>query len=166
MFLFSALKNTLGSDEVAEVFLSKLRESLKRETISTVENEQKSQEQINTTNEIRSCPPTSLSTPLNTIISPIMNVVSPSPPASSPLPSISTIITRNTSPSPSVSSSPQPSSSSSSIAAVATTNNNNKRKSSTPATNPNRFDGTSEEELSKRLLSDILQPNLDIVFVC
>ncbi|CAF4838156.1 unnamed protein product, partial [Rotaria magnacalcarata] len=32
----SALKSTLGSDEVAEVFLSKLRESLKRETVSTV----------------------------------------------------------------------------------------------------------------------------------
>ncbi|CAF4991280.1 unnamed protein product, partial [Rotaria socialis] len=43
-------------------------------------------------------------------------------------------------------------------------NNNNKRKSSNPITNPNRFDGTTEEELSKRLLSDILQPNLDIVF--
>jgi len=42
---------------------------------------------------------------------------------------------------------------------------NNKRKSSTPTTNPNRFDGTTEEELAKRLLSDILQPNLDIVFV-
>jgi hypothetical protein len=42
---------------------------------------------------------------------------------------------------------------------------NNKRKSSTPSTNPNRFDGTSEEELSKRVLSDILQTNLDIVFV-
>jgi hypothetical protein len=42
---------------------------------------------------------------------------------------------------------------------------NNKKKSSTPSTNPNRFDGTSEEELTKRLLSDILQPNLDIVFV-
>ncbi|CAF1149238.1 unnamed protein product [Rotaria magnacalcarata] len=155
----SALKSTLGSDEVAEVFLSKLRESLKRETVSTVENEQKSQEHINTTNEIRSCQPTSLSTPINTIISPIMNVVSPSP--SSPLPSISTIITKTTSPSPSMSSpSPQPSSTT-----TTSCNNNNKRKSSNPITNPNRFDGTTEEELSKRLLSDILQPNLDIVFV-
>jgi hypothetical protein len=44
-------------------------------------------------------------------------------------------------------------------------NSNNKRKSSTPSTNPNRFDGTTEEELAKRVLSDILQTNLDIVFV-
>jgi hypothetical protein len=137
------LKSTLGSDEVAEVFLSKLRESLKRETISTIDNEQKSQDT------------TSLS--LNTIISPIMNVVSPSPSSSSSLPSISTIITKTTSPIPSSSSSPQPPS---------TPTINNKRKSSNPTTNPNRFDGTTEEELSKRLLSDILQPNLDIVFVC
>ncbi|CAF3399624.1 unnamed protein product [Rotaria socialis] len=159
----SALKSTLGSDEVAEVFLSKLRESLKREAVSTVENEQKSQEHINATNEIRSYQPTSLSTPLNTIISPIMNVVSPSP--SSPLPSISTIIAKNTSPSPSMSSpSPQPSSSTTTTTTTSC-NNNNKRKSSNPITNPNRFDGTTEEELSKRLLSDILQPNLDIVFV-
>ncbi|CAF4132126.1 unnamed protein product [Rotaria sp. Silwood2] len=149
----NALKSTLGSDEVAEVFLSKLRESLKRETISTIENEQKSQEHQNTNTEIRSCQTTSLSTPLNTIISPIMNVVSPSP-SSSPLPSMSTIITKNTSPSTSIPSSPQP-----------PTTVNNKRKSSNPTTNPNRFDGTTEEELSKRLLSDILQPNLDIVFV-
>ncbi|CAF0787849.1 unnamed protein product [Rotaria sp. Silwood1] len=148
----NALKSTLGSDEVAEVFLSKLRESLKRETISTIENEQKSQEHQNTNIEIRSCQTTSLSTPLNTIISPIMNVVSPSP--SSPLPSISTIITKNTSPSTSIPSSPQ-----------TPTIINNKRKSSNPTANPNRFDGTTEEELSKRLLSDILQPNLDIVFV-
>ncbi|CAF3526000.1 unnamed protein product [Rotaria sordida] len=150
----NALKSTLGSDEVAEVFLSKLRESLKRETISTIESEQKTQEHQNTNTEIRSCQTNSLSTPLNTIISPIMNVVSPSP--SSPLPSISTIITKNTSPSPSTSipSSPQP-----------PTIVNNKRKSSNPTTNPNRFDGTTEEELAKRLLSDILQPNLDIVFV-
>jgi hypothetical protein len=136
------LKSTLGSDEVAEVFLSKLRESLKRETISTIENEQKSQD---------------TSSSLNTIISPIMNVVSPSPSSSSPLPSISTIITKTTSPIPSSSSSPQPPS---------TPTVNNKRKSSNPTTNPNRFDGTTEEELTKRLLSDILQPNLDIVFVC
>jgi hypothetical protein len=143
---FSSLKNTLGSDEVAEVFLSKLRESLKRETISTVENEQKSQD-----TEMRSSPS------LNTIISPIMNVVSPSPSASSPLPSISTIITKTTSPIPSCSSSPQ---------TPTTPTINNKRKSSNPIINPNRFDGTPEEELTKRLLSDILQPNLDIVFVC
>jgi hypothetical protein len=135
------LKSTLGSDEVAEVFLSKLRESLKRETISTVENEQKSQEHTNTNPEIRSSPSR------NTIISPIMNVVSPSP--SSPLPSISTIITKTTSPQPL-----QP-----------TIVSNNKRKSSNPTINPNRFDGTTEEELTKRLLSDILQPHLDIVFV-
>jgi hypothetical protein len=139
-FQFSALKSTLGSNEVAEVFLSKLRESLKRETISTIENEQKSQEHNNTS-----------SSSMNTIISPIMNVVSPSP-SSSPLPSISTIITKTTSPIPS---SPQP------PPAIV----NNKRKSSNPTSNPNRFDGTTEEELTKRLLSDILQPNLDIVFV-
>jgi hypothetical protein len=130
-FQFSALKSTLGSNEVAEVFLSKLRESLKRETISTIENEQKSQEHNNTNTEIRS------TSSINTIISPIMNVVSPSP-----LPSIS----KNTSPQ--------------SLPIV-----NNKRKSSNPISNPNRFDGTTEEELTKRLLSDILQPNLDIVFV-
>jgi len=140
-FQFSALKSTLGSNEVAEVFLSKLRESLKRETISTIEYEQKSQEHNNTNTEIRS------TSSINTIISPIMNVVSPSP-----LPSISTIITKTTSPIPS---SPQPP-----LAIV-----NNKRKSSNPTSNPNRFDGTTEEELTKRLLSDILQPNLDIVFV-
>jgi hypothetical protein len=145
----------LGSDEVAEVFLSKLRESLKRETISTNENEQKPHEHINMNTEIRPCQATTpSSSSLNTIISPIMNVVSPSP-SSSPLPSISTIITKNTSPSTPIPSSPQP------TIAV-----NNKRKSSNPTTNPNRFDGTTEEELSKRLLSDILQPNLDIVFVC
>ncbi len=41
MFIFfSALKNSLGSDEVAEVFLAKLRQSLKRDS----ENESKSQE--------------------------------------------------------------------------------------------------------------------------
>jgi hypothetical protein len=148
LFHFSALKSTLGSGEVAEVFLSKLRESLKRETISTIENEQKSQEHINTTLENRSSPS------LNTIISPIMNVVSPSP-SPSPLPSISTIITKNTSPIPS---SPQPPPSTPPIV-------NNKRKFSNPTINPNRFDGTTEEELTKRLLSDILQPNLDIVFV-
>jgi len=146
-FQFSALKSTLGSNEVAEVFLSKLRESLKRETISTIENEQKSQEHNNnTTTEIRS------SSSMNTIISPIMNVVSPSP-SSSPLPSISTIITKTTSPIPSSPQPPPP--------AIV----NNKRKSSNPTSNPNRFDGTTEEELTKRLLSDILQPNLDIVFV-
>jgi hypothetical protein len=145
ILIFSALKSSLGSDEVAEVFLSKLRESLKRETISTIENEQKPQEYINMNTENRP----SQSSSLNTIISPIMNVVSPSP-SSSPLPSISTIITKTSSPS----SSPQP-----------LTTVNNKRKSSNPTLNPNRFDGTTEEELAKRLLSDILQPNLDIVFV-
>ena len=31
LFDFSALRNSLGSDEVAEVFLSKLRQSLKRD---------------------------------------------------------------------------------------------------------------------------------------
>ena len=141
--MFSALKNTLGSDEVAEVFLSKLRESLKRETISTIENEPKTPIPSETPTEIRSSPC------LNTIISPIMNVVSPS---SSPLPSISTILTKTTSPIPS----PQ---------TPTTPTINNKRKSSNPLTNPNRFDGATEEELTKRLLSDILQPNLDIVFV-
>jgi hypothetical protein len=75
----------------------------------------------------------------NTMISPIMNVVS-----SPLLPSISTMINKNLSP----------------------TTINNKRKSSTPIINPNRFDGTTEEELTKRVLSDILQTNLDIVFVC
>ncbi len=137
------MKSSLGSDEVAEVFLSKLRESLKRETISTTENEH-----INTEN--RPSQPTTPSSSLNTIISPIMNVVSPSP-SSSPL---STIITKNPSPSTSIPSSPQP------IITV-----NNKRKASNPIVNPNRFDGTTEDELTKRLLSDILQPNLDIVFV-
>jgi hypothetical protein len=75
----------------------------------------------------------------NAMISPIMNVVS-----SPLLPSISTMINKNLSP----------------------TTINNKRKSSTPIINPNRFDGTTEEELTKRVLSDILQTNLDIVFVC
>ena len=121
-----------------------------------MENEQKSQEHINMDADIRSCQTTSLVSPssMNAIISPIMNVVSTSP-LSSPLPSISTIINKNTSPSNSISSSPK----SSTIV-------NNKRKSSNLTTNPNRFDGTTEEELSKRILSDILQPNLDIVFVC
>ena len=40
MVFFSALKSTLGSDEVAEVFLAKLRQSLKRDT----DNETKSLE--------------------------------------------------------------------------------------------------------------------------
>jgi hypothetical protein len=38
--IFSALKSTLGSDEVAEVFLAKLRQSLKRDA----ENESKAAE--------------------------------------------------------------------------------------------------------------------------
>jgi len=38
----NALKSTLGSDEVAEVFLAKLRQSLKRDT----ENESKTQEYL------------------------------------------------------------------------------------------------------------------------
>jgi len=80
----------------------------------------------------------------NTMISPVMNVVS-----SSLLPSMSTMVNKNTLPSPQ----------------SQTTVINNKRKSSTPSTNPNRFDGTTEEELTKRVLQDILQPNLDIVFV-
>lgn len=147
MSFFSALKSTLGSDEVAEAFLSKLRESLKRETISTIENEPKTPLPSETPTDIRSSPC------LNTIISPIMNVVSPS---SSPLPSISTILTKTTSPIPPSSSSPQ---------TPTTPTMSNKRKSSNPLTNPNRFDGATEEELTKRLLSDILQPNLDIVFV-
>ncbi|UJR16161.1 hypothetical protein I4U23_003071 [Adineta vaga] len=154
----NALKSSLGSDEVAEVFLSKLRESLKRETISTPENEQKPLEHINMNTEVRPCQPTTpSSSSFNTIISPIMNVVSPSPSSSSPLPSISTIISKTTSsssPSTPIPTSPQ-----------AVTPINNKRKSSNPIINPNRFDGTPEEELTKRLLSDILQPNLDIVFV-
>ncbi|CAF1079594.1 unnamed protein product [Adineta steineri] len=152
----NALKSTLGSDEVAEVFLSKLRESLKRETISTTENEQKTPEHINTNIEIRPSQPTTPSSSLNTIISPIMNVVSPSP-SSSPLPSISTIISKtNSSPSTPIPTSPQP---------ITVTTTTTKRKNSNPVSNPNRFDGTTEEELTKRLLSDILQPNLDIVFV-
>lgn len=118
------MKTTLGSDEVAEVFLSKLRESLKRETISTT-NEN---EQINP----------------KKLISPIMNVVSPS---LSPLPSFSTIINK-----------PPP------IVVQVTSTNKRKAPNSTSA-NVNRFDGTPEDELAKRSLSDILQPNLDIVFV-
>ena len=99
-------------------------------------------------------PPVS-STSSTTMISPVMNVVS-SPSAASPIvPSIMTKTT--TSPSSMIlPTSPQSQTSS---------NGNNKRKCSTPSNNPNRFDGASEEELSKRLLSDILQPNLDIVFV-
>ncbi|CAF1017298.1 unnamed protein product [Adineta ricciae] len=153
----NALKSSLGSDEVAEVFLSKLRESLKRETTTITENEQKPLEHINMNTEVRPCQPTTpSSSSLNTIISPIMNVVSPSPSSSSPLPSISTIMNKTTSSSPStpIPTSPQP-----------VTPSSNKRKSSNPITNPNRFDGATEEELAKRLLSDILQPNLDIVFV-
>ncbi|CAF4060688.1 unnamed protein product [Rotaria sp. Silwood2] len=138
----NALKSTLGSDEVAEVFLAKLRQSLKRDT----ENEIKSQE-INVNTEIHSSQTSTASTFSNTMISPVMNVVSS--PSSSPL--LPSMISKNTSPSPS----PQ----------SQITNVSNKRKSSTPSTNPNRFDGTTEEELTKRLLSDILQPNLDIVFV-
>ncbi|CAF0991945.1 unnamed protein product [Adineta ricciae] len=153
----NALKSSLGSDEVAEVFLSKLRESLKRETTTITENEQKPLEHINMNTEVRPCQPaTPSSSSLNTIISPIMNVVSPSPSSSSPLPSISTIMNKTASSSPStpIPTSPQP-----------VTPSSNKRKSSNPITNPNRFDGATEEELAKRLLSDILQPNLDIVFV-
>jgi hypothetical protein len=116
------LKSSLGSDEVAEVFLAKLRQSLKRDT----ENESKSHESI---------------TESPSMISPVTNVVSPS------TPSLPSMISKITSPS-----SPQ-------------SQTNNKRKFSTPSTNPNRFDGTTEEELTKRVLSDILQPNLDIVFV-
>ena len=41
-FDFRALKNSLGSDEVAEVFLAKLRQSLKRDS----ENEAKTPEYI------------------------------------------------------------------------------------------------------------------------
>jgi hypothetical protein len=101
------LKSSLGSDEVAEVFLAKLRQSLKRDT----ENESKSHESI---------------TESPSMISPVTNVVSPS------TPSLPSMISKITSPS-----SPQ-------------SQTNNKRKFSTP---------------SKRVLSDILQPNLDIVFV-
>lgn len=90
----------------------------------------------------------------NAMPSPVMNVIS-SPSSSPLLPSISTMINKNTSPSIAIPSSPQ----------SQTTSSNNKRKSSTPSTNPNRFDGTTEEELTKRVLQDILQPNLDIVFV-
>ncbi|CAF3825570.1 unnamed protein product [Rotaria magnacalcarata] len=137
----NALKSTLGSDEVAEVFLAKLRQSLKRDT----ENESKSQDRINTSTEISS---SQTSTPLNssnTMMSPISNVTS-----SPLLPSIPTMMDKTSSPS-----SPQ----------SQITNVNNKRKASTVSMNPNRFDGATEEELSQRLLSDILQPNLDIVFV-
>jgi hypothetical protein len=87
--------------------------------------------------------------PSNTMISPVINAVS-----SPLLPPMSSMINRNLSP---ISSLPQ--------SQTININNNNKRKSSTPSTNPNRFDGTTEEELTKRLLSDILQTNLDIVFV-
>lgn len=134
----NALKNSLGSDEVAEAFLAKLKQSLKRDT----ENEIKAQEihpEIDT-------PSVSSS---NTLMSPVMNVIS-SPSSSPSLPPMSSMLNRTISPIPS---SPQ------------SQTNNNKRKSSTPSTNINRFDGTSEEELSKRVLSDILQANLDIVFV-
>ncbi|CAF0910495.1 unnamed protein product [Rotaria sp. Silwood1] len=139
------LKSTLGSDEVAEVFLAKLRQSLKRDS----ENEAKSHE-VNVNTEIHSSQTSIASTCSNTMISPVMNVVS-SPSSSPLLPPMSSIFNKNTSPSPS----PQ----------SQNTNISNKRKSSTPSTNPNRFDGTTEEELTKRLISDILQPNLDIVFV-
>jgi mismatch-specific thymine-DNA glycosylase len=137
----NALKSTLGSDEVAEVFLARLRQSLKRDA----ENESKHAEISVDTDTQSSLTPTSSS---NAMISPAMNVVS-SPSSSPLLPPMSSMINRTLSPIPT---SPQSTS-------------NNKRKSSTPSTNPNRFDGTSEEELSKRVLSDILQTNLDIVFV-
>ena len=82
------------------------------------------------------------------MISPVMNVVS-SPSSSPLLPPMSSMLNRTLSPIPT---SPQ-------------SQTTNKRKSSTPLTNPNRFEGATEEELSARVLSDILQTNLDIVFV-
>lgn len=156
------MKSKLGSDEVAEVFLAKLRQSLKRDT----ENEAKTQEYylkkmhvrivlflllcnriIMDTDTQSSFTPTSSS---NGMISPVMTVV-PSPSSSPLLPPMSSMLNRNLSPVPT---SPQ-----------SQITNTNKRKSATPSTNPNRFDGATEEELSKRMLSDILQTNLDIVFV-
>jgi len=153
----NALKSTLGSDEVAEVFLAKLRQSLKRETNNLLaEHEPKSHETSMETDVHQRCetPPIS-STSSTTMISPVMNVVS-SPSSSSPI--VPSILTKTTtSPSMIFPTSPQSQNNSNS--------NSNKRKCSTPSTNPNRFDGATEEELAKRLLSDILQPNLDIVFV-
>ncbi|UJR30335.1 hypothetical protein I4U23_017872 [Adineta vaga] len=124
----NALKNTLGSDEVAEVFLAKLKQSLKRDN----ENESKTLElhmEINNPLSQSSTPSSSS----NTMISPGMNkITSPSSPQSQIIP---------------------------------TTPLSNKRKSSTQSTNPNRFEGTTEEEISQWILQDILQTNLDIVFV-
>ena len=82
-----------------------------------------------------------------------MNVVS-SPSSSPLLPPMLSIISKNTALSATIQSPSQPQ-----------FTINNKRKSSTSSTNLNRFDGMSEEELTKRILTDILQPNLDIVFV-
>ena len=86
------------------------------------------------------------------MMSPVMNVVS-SPSSSPLLPPMSSMLNRNHSPIPT---SPQ---------SQTTNTTNNKRKSSTPLSNPNRSDGTTDDELSTRALSDILQTNLDIVFV-
>ena len=110
--------------------------------------------------EIHSCQTPTPSSCSTAMMSPVMNVVS-SPSSSPLLPPLSCMISKTTSPTTiAVPSSPQ-----SQSGTVNNNNNGNKRKSSTPSTNPNRFDGTTEEELAKRLLSDILQPNLDIVFV-
>ncbi|CAF1257869.1 unnamed protein product [Adineta ricciae] len=119
----TALKNTLGSDEVAEVFLAKLKQSLKRDH----ENESKTQDtHMEVDNGVSQS--STLSSPSNATVSPITNTTaSPSSPQTTPT--------------------------------------NNKRKSSATLTNPNRFDGATEEELSQRILQDILQPNLDIVFI-
>ncbi|CAF1068023.1 unnamed protein product, partial [Didymodactylos carnosus] len=114
----SALKNTLGSDEVAEAFLAKLRQSLKRELEQEHEQEHEHRVESNQESAIPNSPPLLTTT------------------ATPPTPTSPVVVTK--------------------IA---------KRKSSTPSTNPNRFDGTTEEELTKRILSDILEPNLDIVFV-
>ncbi|CAF1068251.1 unnamed protein product [Adineta steineri] len=140
----NALKSTLGSDEVAEVFLAKLRQSLKRDT----ENETKSQEiHLDIDNHLSEMPSSSSSSSSrNTMISPVMNVVS-----TPLLPSISTITNKNLSPQ--------------SPTTTTTTIVNNKRKSSTLSTNSNRLDVTTEDESIKPLLQDILQINLDIVFV-
>lgn len=89
---------------------------------------------------------------INAMMSPVMNVVS-SPSSSPLLPPMSSMLNRNHSPIPT---SPQ---------SQTTNATNYKRKSSTPLSNPNRSDGTTEDELAARALSDILQTNLDIVFV-
>lgn len=156
------MRSSLGSDEVAEVFLAKLRQSLKRDA----ENEAKPPEYVSRLINIQtnvilcsristdidtqsSLTPTSSN---NAMISPVMNVVS-SPSSSPLLPPMSSMLNRTLSPIPT---SPQ---------SQTTNSTTNKRKSSTPLSNPNRFDGATEEELSARILSDILQTNLDIVFV-